>query len=77
MKRKFLLRTGLFSLLVAGSMYSFLYLNVIAESPNNAQVLQLGEEKIIEKIENIETNKSLPEVFLLEQFIKVAKNLIP
>lgn len=76
MKRKFILKTAFFSAIAFGGLYSFLYLNTIA-NPENATVLQLGEQQIIEKIDDMESKKGLPEAFLLEKLIEMGKNLIP
>lgn len=76
MKRKLLLRTAFFSMIAFGGLYSFLYLNTIAKG-DDADVLQLGENQIMEQIDELEDKKILPEVFLLEKLIEMGKNLIP
>ena len=77
MKSKLLLKTALFSFVAFGSLYSFLYLNTIAKSSEDSQVLQFGEKQIMEQIDELEDKKILPEVFLLEKLIEMGKNLIP
>ena len=58
-------------------LYSFLYLNTVARSSEDSQVLQFGEKQIMEQIDELEEKKILPEVFLLEKLIEMGKNLIP
>lgn len=76
MKRKFLLRTALFSAIAFGGLYSFLYINTIAKA-EDTDVLHFGENQLMEQIDEMEDKKILPEVFLLEKLIEVGKNLIP
>jgi hypothetical protein len=77
MKRKLILKTALFSFVAFGGLYSFLYLNTVARSSEDNQMLQLGENQIMEQIDELEEKKILPEVFLLEKLIEMGKNLIP
>lgn len=77
MKRKFILKTALFSFIAFGGLYSFLYLNTVAGSIEDNQALQFGEKQIMEQIDELEENKILPEVFLLEKLVEMGKNLIP
>ncbi|WP_373553972.1 hypothetical protein [Haliscomenobacter sp.] len=77
MKRKLLLRTALFSFIAFGGLYSFLYLNTVAGSTEDSDALQFGENQIMEQIDELEENKILPEVFLLEKLVEMGKNLIP
>ncbi|WP_421799189.1 hypothetical protein [Haliscomenobacter sp.] len=77
MKRKLILKTALFSFVAFGGLYSFLYLNTVAKSSEDGQVLQFGEKQIMEQIDELEEKKILPEVFLLEKLVEMGKNLIP
>ena len=77
MKRKLILKTALFSFVAFGGLYSFLYLNTVARSSEDGQVLQFGEKQIMEQIDELEEKKILPEVFLLEKLVEMGKNLIP
>jgi hypothetical protein len=77
MKRKLILKTALFSFVAFGGLYSFLYLNTVARSSEDSQVLQFGEKQIIEQIDELEEKKILPEVFLLEKLVEMGKKLIP
>ncbi len=77
MKRKFLLKTALFSFIAFGGLYSFLYLNTVSGSNEDNQALQFGEKQIMEQIDELEEKKILPEVFLLEKMVEIGKNLIP
>lgn len=77
MKRKLILKTALFSFVAFVGLYSFLYLNTVARSSEDSQVLQFGEKQIMEQIDELEEKKILPEVFLLEKLIEMGKNLIP
>lgn len=77
MKRKLILKTTLFSFVAFIGLYSFLYLNTVAGSTEDNQMLQFGEKQIIEQIDELEEKKILPEVFLLEKLIEMGKNLIP
>ncbi len=77
MKRKLILKTAFFSFIAFGGLYSFLYLNTVAKSSGDSQMLQFGEKQIMEQIDDLEEKKILPEVFLLEKLIEVGKSLIP
>lgn len=77
MKRKLILKTALFSFVAFVGLYSFLYLNTVARSSEDSQVLQFGEKQIMEQIDELEEKKILPEVFLLEKLVEMGKNLIP
>ena len=77
MKRKYLLKTGLFSLIAIGSLSSFLYLNTVASGETSIQSLEFCEDQILEKIEDLDHKKSLPEAFFIKKLIEVGKNLIP
>jgi len=77
MKSKSLLKTGLFSLIAVGSFSSFLYLNTIAKGDSSSQTLEYCEDQIMEKLDNLENKKSLPEAFILKKVVEMGKNLIP
>ena len=77
MKRKLILKAAFFSFIAFGGLYSFLYLNTVAGSIEDSQALQFGEKQIMEQIDELEENKILPEVFLLEKLVEMGKNLIP
>lgn len=59
-----------------GGLYSFFYLNTIARV-QESDVLHFGETQIMEKIDELEEKKILPEALLLEKLIEVGKNLVP
>lgn len=77
MKRKLIFKTALFSFVAFSGLYSFLYLNTVAKSSEDGQVLQFGEKQIMEQIDELEEKKILPEVFLLEKLVEMGKKLIP
>jgi hypothetical protein len=77
MKSKSLLKTGLFSLIAVGSFSSFLYLNTVAKGDSTNQTLEYCEDQIMEKLDNLENKKSLPEAFILKKLVEMGKNLIP
>jgi hypothetical protein len=77
MKSKSLLKTGLFSLIAVGSLSSFLYLNTVAKGDSTSQTLEYCEDQILEKLDNLENKKSLPEAFILKKLVEMGKNLIP
>lgn len=77
MKSKSLLKTGLFSLIAVGSFSSFLYLNTVAKGDSTSQTLEYCEDQIMEKLDNLENKKSLPEAFILKKLVEMGKNLIP
>jgi hypothetical protein len=77
MKSKSLLKTGLFSLIAVGSFSSFLYLNTVAKGDSSSQTLEYCEDQIMEKLDNLENKKSLPEAFILKKVVEMGKNLIP
>ena len=77
MKRKYLLKTGLISLVAIGSLSSFLYLNTVASGGTSIQSLEFCEDQILEQIEDLDNKKSLPEAFFIKKLIEVGKNLIP
>jgi hypothetical protein len=77
MKTKSLLKTGLFSLIAVGSFSSFLYLNTVAKGDSSSQTLEYCEDQIMEKLDNLENKKSLPEAFILKKVVEMGKNLIP
>ena len=77
MKTKSLLKTGLFSLIAVGSFSSFLYLNCVAKGDSSSQTLEYCEDQIMEKLDNLENKKSLPEAFILKKVVEMGKNLIP
>jgi hypothetical protein len=77
MKSKSLLKTGLFSLIAVGSFSSFLYLNTVAKGDSTNQTLEYCEDQIMEKLDNLENKKSLPEAFILKKVVEMGKNLIP
>jgi hypothetical protein len=77
MKSKSLLKTGLFSLIAVGSFSSFLYLNTVAKGDSTSQTLEYCEDQILEKLDNLENKKSLPEAFILKKLVEMGKNLIP
>jgi hypothetical protein len=77
MKSKSLLKTGLFSLIAVGSLSSFLYLNTVAKGDSTNQTLEYCEDQIMEKLDNLENKKSLPEAFILKKLVEMGKNLIP
>jgi hypothetical protein len=77
MKSKSLLKTGLFSLIAVGSFSSFLYLNTVAKGDSSSQTLEYCEDQIMEKLDNLENKKSLPEAFILKKLVEMGKNLIP
>jgi len=77
MKSKSLLKTGLFSLIAVGSFSSFLYLNTVAKGDSSSQTLKYCEDQIMEKLDNLENKKSLPEAFILKKLVEMGKNLIP
>lgn len=77
MKSKSLLKTGLFSLIAVGSLSSFLYLNTVAKGDSTSQTLEYCEDQIMEKLDNLENKKSLPEAFILKKLVEMGKNLIP
>lgn len=77
MKSKSLLKNGLFSLIAVGSLSSFLYLNTVAKGEPASQTLEFCEDQIMEKLDNLENKKSLPEAFILKKLVEMGKNLIP
>jgi hypothetical protein len=54
-----------------------LYLNTVAKGDSSSQTLKYCEDQIMEKLDNLENKKSLPEAFILKKLVEMGKNLIP